>query len=64
MRTFHVYTASASPAYLGTVTAPSLSAAQTAVERALIMPCVVRDTPPPPPALEHRVGTDGKLYRH
>jgi hypothetical protein len=64
MRTYYVYTAASSPAYLGTVTASSLTDAQRAVERALIMPCIVRDTPPPPPALEHRVGTDGKLYRH
>jgi len=64
MRTFYVYTAASAPAYLGTVTASSLADAQRAVERALIMPCVVRDTPPPPPALEHRVGSDGKLYRH
>jgi hypothetical protein len=64
MRTYHVYTAAASPAYLGTVAAQSLADAQSAVERALIIPCVVRDTPPPPPTLEHRVGSDGRLYRH
>lgn len=64
MRTFYVYTSASTPAYLGTVTAQSLAAAQSAVERALIIPCTVRETPPPPPTLEHRVGSDGRLYRH
>ena len=66
MRTYHVYTSSSngSGSYLGTVTAPSLESAQRAVDAALLMPCTVRDTPPPPPTLEHRVGNDGRLYRH
>ncbi len=66
MRTFHVYSNGSNSlnTYLGTVTAPTLVAAQRAVEAELLMPCIVRFAPPPPPTLEHRVGTDGRLYRH
>jgi hypothetical protein len=63
MQTFHVYVDSPTGAYLGTITADSLESAQTAVNRALIMPCKVR-TCPPPPTDAWRVGSDGRLYRH
>lgn len=60
MRTFYVY---CSERYLGTITADSLESAQAAVDKALIIPCTVRPTPPPP-VDAWRVGSDGRLYRH
>lgn len=60
MQTYHVYH---SDRYLGTITAPSLDAAQQAVDNALIIQCTVR-TVPPPPVDAWRVGSDGRLYRH
>lgn len=60
MRTFYVY---CSERYLGTITADSLESAQQAVDKALIIQCTVRPTPPPPTDA-WRVGSDGRLYRH
>ena len=60
MQTFHVYH---SDRYLGTITAASLESAQQAVDKALIIPCTVRPTPPRP-VDAWRVGSDGRLYRH
>lgn len=60
MQTFYVYH---SDRYLGTITASSLESAQAAVDKALIIHCKVRPTPPPPTDA-WRVGSDGRLYRH
>jgi hypothetical protein len=60
MRTFYVYH---SDRYLGTIQAPTLELAQTAANKAFILPCKVRPTPPPP-VDAWRVGSDGRLYRH
>lgn len=63
MRTFYLYVDSPTGAYLGTIQAPTLESAQTAANKAFILPCTVRPTPPPP-VDSWRVGSDGRLYRH
>ena len=63
MQTFHLYVNTPTGAYIGTITASSLEAAQQAADKAFVLPCKVRPTPPPP-VDAWRVGSDGRLYRH
>jgi hypothetical protein len=63
MQTFHLYVNTPTGAYLGTIQAPTLESAQTAADKAFLVPCKVR-TAPPPPVDAWRVGSDGRLYRH
>jgi hypothetical protein len=67
MTRFYVYTAGG---FLGYVDAVDRVQATTALQREFphwdLPNAVFRLslTPPPPPTLEPRVGTDGRLYRH
>lgn len=69
MRTFYVYTLSpnGSRSFVGTVSADNEGEILRALTREFVATDIhwcVSTTPPPSPLLAHRVGTDGKLYRH
>ena len=69
MRTFYVYTLSlsGSRSFVGTVSADNEHEIMRALTRefsATEIHWSVTLTPPPSPMLAHRVGSDGKLYRH
>jgi hypothetical protein len=69
MQTFYVYTLSSngSRSYVGTVSAENEHEIMRALTRELSATDIhwsVSTTPPPSPLLAHRVGTDGRLYRH
>lgn len=69
MRTYYVYTVSGSGSrsFVGTVSADNEGEILRALTRefgATDICWSVTLTPPPSPLLAHRVGSDGKLYRH
>lgn len=69
MRTFYVYTVAptGSRSFVGTVSADNEGEILRALTREFVATDIhwaVTLTPPPSPLLAHRVGTDGKLYRH
>lgn len=69
MRTFYVYTLSpnGSRSFVGTVSADNEGEILRALTREFVATDIhwcVSTTPPPSPLLAHRVGSDGKLYRH
>ncbi len=69
MRTFYVFTLApnGSRSFVGTVAADNEGDILRALTRefsATDIHWAVTLTPPPSPLLAHRVGTDGRLYRH
>jgi hypothetical protein len=69
MRTFYVYTLSpsGSRSFVGTVNADNQGEILRALTREFSATDIhwsISTNPPPSPLLAHRVGTDGKLYRH
>jgi hypothetical protein len=69
MRTFYVYSLSpnGSRSFVGTVSADNEGEILRALTREFAATDIhwsVTLTPPPSPLLAHRVGTDGRLYRH
>jgi hypothetical protein len=69
MRTYYVYTLApnGSRSFVGTVSADNEHEIMRALTREFSATDIhwsITLTPPPSPMLAHRVGSDGKLYRH
>jgi hypothetical protein len=69
MRTYYVFTLSStgSRSFVGTVNADTDHEVLRALTREFSATDIhwsISTTPPPSPLLAHRVGSDGRLYRH